>query len=64
MKLVVTIMLAMIITQFAYYHELDQRQAKNKLLDDLRWSAQLDAFSLHAKSINELTDLLTGAINE
>lgn len=25
MKLVVTIMLAMIITQFAYYHELDQR---------------------------------------
>lgn len=43
---------------FVWYHEADLRQQRNKTIDDLRWKAQLDAFALHANSINQLTDIV------
>lgn len=57
MKLLVVILMAMIATQFVYYNELDRKFKLEQSLNHLRFQAQMDAFSLHARAINQLTTL-------
>lgn len=58
MKLVIVVLIAMVITQFALYHELDKRMDMNVKLDDMRWKTQLEVFKLHTEAINKQTEFL------
>lgn len=61
-KLLWVVLLAMQVTQFVWYCEQGQRISQNRLLADLRWYAQLDAFGVYSKCINEQGDLLMGVL--
>lgn len=58
MKLVIAVLIAMIVTQFAMYHELSERVRVHEQLNQLRWKAQLDAFTVYSKAINEQRDVI------
>ena len=58
MKLIISILAFMILAQWVYYCELDKRVMADERLARLIFSAQNEAFAVHAHQINQLTDIM------
>lgn len=58
----VVVLIAMVITQFAMYHELAERVRADEQLAQLKWKAQLEAFKVYSKAINEQSELVVRAV--
>lgn len=58
MKLVVTILFAMVATLFYYNHDLYVKLKQEELLANLRWQAQAEVLTLHAKTLNQQSDII------
>ena len=58
MKLIITILFAMVVTLFYYQNDLYVKLKQEEMLAQLRWDAQMDAFKLYSTVINKQSDII------
>lgn len=61
-KVVICILIAMNVTLWRHYNDLDERVRANGNLDRAVFKAQVEAFGVHARAINSLTDTILEAM--
>lgn len=57
-------LLGLWLATFSWMHDIEGRQRRGELMDRAIFQAQQEAFSLHAKSINQTMDLVVRMAKE